>query len=123
MSAPNMLSLTSITGNETSVALSTTGATQLLSNAAASNQLLKVNAIYASNTDTVARIITINNYSAAALGGTAYSLVTNLSVPAASTIVIVDKDSNLYKPENTSLGATATTANTIVVTVSYEICQ
>lgn len=124
MANPNMLSLTSITGQQAEVALSVNTVVQLLSNAAASNQLYKINAIYACNTDTsTAYPITCATYSAATLGGTAYPFASTLSVPANSSVVVVDKDANLYLNEDRSIGVTAGTANKLVVTVSYEICQ
>jgi hypothetical protein len=124
MAAPNMLALNSITGSIGLINLTTNAATQLLSNAAASSTVLKVNAVYVSNIDgTTAYPISLNVYSAAALGGTAYSLASTISVPANSTLVLVDKDANLYLSENTSLGATAGTGNKFNVVVTYELCS
>lgn len=124
MANPNMLSLTSITGQQVEIALSVNTLVQLLSNAAASNQLYKVNAIYVCNTDNAtAYPITVATYSAAALGGTGYPIASTLSVPPNSTVVVVDKDANMYVNEDRSIGITAGTANKLVVTASYEICQ
>ena len=123
MAAPNMLSLTTITGSNANVAPANTSANSIISNAAASGTVVKVNSLYVANTDTVARNATVNYYSAAALGGTAYAICSVVSIPANSTLVVVQKDSNLYLPENTSLGVTAGTSNTLVVTAAYEICS
>jgi hypothetical protein len=123
MAAPNMLALTTITGSNVNVAPSNTSANSLISNAAASGTLVKVNSLYVANTDTVARNCTVNYYSAAALGGTAFAIASVVSIPANSTLVVVNKDSNLYLPENTSLGITAGTSNTLVATSAYEICS
>ena len=40
-------------------------------------------------------------------------------VPVGATLNIIDKTSQYYLEENTSIGATAGTANTLIVTVSY----
>jgi len=121
MAAPNLLSPTTITGKTVTVDLSTTSATSIVSNAASSGKVLKINSLYVANVDgTSAAEITINYYSAAALGGTATQICSTVAVPADATLVVVDKDSYIYLEENTSLGATAGTANDLKVVCSYE---
>lgn len=121
MAAPNLLSPTTITGKSVTVDLTTTSATSILSNAASSGKVLKINALYVANVDgTAAAEITINYYSAAALGGTATQICSTVAVPADATLVVVDKDAYIYLEENTSLGATAGTANDLKVICSYE---
>jgi len=121
MAAPNLLSPTTISGKTVTVDLSSTSATSILSNAASSGKVLKINSLYVANVDgTSAAEITINYYSAAALGGTATQICSTVSVPADATLVVVDKDAYIYLEENTSLGATAGTANDLKVVCSYE---
>ena len=121
MAAPNLLSPTTINGKTVTVDLSTTSATSILSNAASSGKVLKINSLYVANVDgTSAAEITINYYSAAALGGTATQICSTVAVPADATLVVVDKDAYIYLEENTSLGATAGTANDLKVVCSYE---
>jgi hypothetical protein len=121
MAAPNLLSPTTITGKSVTVDLSSTSATSILSNAASSGKVLKINSLYVANVDgTSAAEITINYYSAAALGGTATQICSTVAVPADATLVVVDKDAYIYLEENTSLGATAGTANDLKVVCSYE---
>jgi hypothetical protein len=121
MAAPNLLSPTTITGKSVTVNLSTTSATSILSNAASSGKVLKVNSLYVANVDgTSAADITINYYSAAALGGTATQIVSTVSVPADATLVVIDRDAYIYLEEDTSLGATAGTANDLKIVCSYE---
>jgi hypothetical protein len=43
-----------------------------------------------------------------------------VNVPPNSTLNVIDKTSQYYLEENSSLGATAGTANTLCVTCSYE---
>ena len=121
MSNPNIVSVTAIYGNSSSVSLSTTSATSLASNAASSGKAYKINSIVVANTNgTSAANITINVYSAAALGGTAYPIASTISVPANASLIIVDKTTSFYLLENQSIGATAGTANYLTVTAFWE---
>ena len=121
MAAPNIVNVATITGKSATVALSTTSATALVSNAASSNKVFKVNMIQVANVDgTNACDVTVDVHSAASGGGTAYSLVSTASVAADSSLVVLDKNTALYLEENTSISATAGTANDLEVIVSYE---
>jgi hypothetical protein len=121
MANPNIVNVTSILGDNSSVSLTTTAATSIVSNAASSGKVLKINTIIAANVDgTNAADITINKYSAAALGGTAYPIASTVSVPADASLVIVDKTTAIYLKENESIGATAGTASDLVITCSWE---
>jgi hypothetical protein len=121
MANPNLAAVTTILGNNSSTALSTTSATSIVSNAAASNKVFKINTIMVANVDgTSAADITINKYSAAALGGTAFPIASTISVPADATLIVVDKTTSFYLKENESIGATAAVANDLVVTCSWE---
>lgn len=121
MSNPNIINVTAIYGNSASVSLSTTSATQLASNAASSGKAYKVNSIVVSNTNgSSAANITINVYSAAAMGGTAFPIASTISVPANATLIVTDKTTSFYLLENQSIGAVAGTANYLTVTASWE---
>ena len=120
MAAPNLLGATTITGKTSGTSLTTTAATSVLSNAASSGKCLKINTLNVANTTGTAATVTVSYYSAAAIGGTAFAIVGTLQVPANATINVIDKSSQYYLEENTSLGATAGTGSALVVTVSYE---
>lgn len=121
MSNPNIVNVTTINGNSSQVSLSTTSATSLASNAASSNKVYKINSIVVSNTNgTAAANITINIYSAAALGGTAYPIASTISVPANASLIVTDKSTTFYLLENQSIGAVAGTANYLTVATSWE---
>ena len=121
MANPNIVNVTVINGNTSTTALSTTSATSVVSNAASSGKVYKINTLVVSNSDTLTAMgATINFYSAASLGGTAYPWVTTLSVPALSSMIIIDKTSSVYLLEDKSIGVTATTANKITVIASWE---
>lgn len=121
MAAPNIVNVSTITGKTAKVALTTTSATTLVSNAASSNQVFKINMIQVANVDgTNACDVTVDVHSAASGGGTAYSLASTISVPADASLVVLDKNTALYLEENTSITATAGTASDLEVLVSYE---
>ena len=117
---PNIVNVSAIYGNVNSASLTTTSATQLASNAASSGQVLKIDSIVVANTTASAATITINVYSAATLGGTAYPIASAISVPANSTLIVTDKSTAFYLMENMSVGATAGTASALVATITWE---
>ena len=121
MANPNIVNVSAIYGNNSLTSLSTTNATSIVSNAASSGKVYKINSLIVANVDgTSAADITINVYSAAALGGTAYALASTVSVPADATLVVIDKNTSIYLKEDQSIGATAGTANDLVVVASWE---
>ena len=121
MANPNIVDVAAIYGNSSQTALSSTSATSLVSNAASSGKVYKINSITVANVDgTNAADITINVYSAAALGGTAFPIVSTVSVPADATLIVTDKTTSFYLLENQSIGATAGTASDLVVNASWE---
>ena len=121
MANPNIVNVAAIYGENSSVSLTTTNATSLVSNAASSGKVYKLNTIMVANVDgTNAVDITINKYSAAALGGSAFAIASTISVPADATLIVVDKTTAIYLKENESIGAIAGTASKLIVTTSWE---
>ena len=121
MAAPNVVNVATITAKSALVALSSTSQTTLVSNAASSGKVYKINMIQVANVDgSNAADVTIDMHSAAAGGGTAYSLVSTISVPADASLVAVDKNTAIYLEEDRSITATAGTAGDLEVIVSYE---
>jgi hypothetical protein len=121
MAAPNIVNVTTITGKSAVVSLTTTSATAVVSNAASSGKVFKINSLVVSNVDgTNAADITVSYYSEDDIGGTATEIVSTISVPADATLVVIDKNTSIYLEEDRSIGATAGTANDLKVLVSYE---
>lgn len=121
MANPNIVNVAAIYGENSSVSLTTTNATSIVSNAASSGKVYKINTLMVANVDgTNAADITINKYSAAALGGSAFPIASTVSVPADATLIVIDKTTAIYLKENESIGATAGTASDLVVTCSWE---
>lgn len=121
MAAPNIVSVTTITGKTAVVDLTSTSATAVVSNAASSGKVFKINSLIVSNVDgSSAADITISLYSEDDIGGTATQIVSTVSVPADATLVVIDKSTGLYLEEDKSIGATASAANDLKVVCSYE---
>jgi len=121
MAAPNIVNVSTIIGKSATVALTSTSATTLVSNAASSSKVFKINMIQIANVDgTNACDVTVDVHSQDDGGGTAYSLVSTISVPADASLVVVDKGTALYLEEDRSITATAGTASDLEVIVSYE---
>jgi hypothetical protein len=129
MAAPNIASLTTITGKTTYFTPTGTTAVVLLPNAAASNNVLKINQIVVANVDgTNAVDATVSIYTNGAVaqgsapsGGTAYPIASTISVPADASLIVVDKTTGLYLEEGTSISITSGTASKLTFSVSYEI--
>ena len=121
MANPNIVNVTAIYGKSAVVDLTTTNATLVVENTAASGKVLKINSLIISNVDgTNAADITISLYSEDNIGGTATQIVSTVSVPADASLVVIDKNTSIYLEEDKSIGATAGSASDLKVLVSYE---
>jgi hypothetical protein len=129
MANPNIANATSILGTTTFLTPSATTAVVLLPNAAASNQVFKINQIVAANVNGTAAVdTTVAIYSNGAVaqgsapsGGTAFPIASTISVPADASLVAVDKTTALYLMEGQSIIVTSGTASGITYSVSYEV--
>jgi hypothetical protein len=121
MAAPNIVNVSTITGKTSVVSLSTTNATAIVSNAASSGKVFKINSLIVANVDGIVNAsITINYYSQDDIGGTATSIANTVVVPADASLVVLDKNSAIYLEEDKSLGAIASAANDLTIICSYE---
>lgn len=120
MAAPNLISASVINGKTTAVNLSTTSSFTVLNNPASSNKCLKLNTLLAANTTASAVTITVSWNNGANLSGTSFNVVSSISIPANSTLNVIDKTSQIYLEENQSFGASASTGGAIIITCSYE---
>jgi hypothetical protein len=126
---PNIVNVTSILGTTTYLTPSATTAVVLLPNAAASGTVFKINQIVAANvngTSAVDTTVSIYSNGAVAQGsapssGTAYPIVSTVSVPADASLIVVDKTTAIYLMEGTSITVTSGTASGITYTISYEV--
>ena len=121
MANPNIVNVTNVLGNNSLIDLSTTNATAIVSNAASSGKVYKINTIIVANTDgTDPYPITLSVYSEDDIGGTAYEIASTVSVPADASVILIDKNSSIYLKEDQSIGATAGTASKLIVVASWE---
>ena len=93
MAAPNIANAATITGKTVAVALANTSANTIINNPASSGKVLKINSLIVSNVDgTNNANITVQYYSGANIGGTAFPIVFTVVVPADATLVVIGKD-------------------------------
>tara|TARA_R110000868_G_scaffold348313_1_gene609297 strand:+ start:512 stop:907 length:396 start_codon:yes stop_codon:yes gene_type:complete len=128
MSSPNIVNVTSIIGTTTYYVPSGTAAVVLVPNAASSGTVFKVNQIVVANTTASAANATVAVYSNGAVaqgsapsGGTAYPIVSAVSVPANASLIAVDKTTAIYLMEGNSISITSGTASALTYTISYEV--
>lgn len=116
MAAPNVVNVSSIYA-KTNVLVATTSAVALVTNAAASGKVVKVNTI------------TFSNITGAAVSATAYVLKAGatisylayqIGVPANSTLVVTSKDTSFYLEENDSVLIMASAGTALHAFSSYE---
>ena len=130
MAAPNIVNVTTITGVTTfhaGIAVTTggkgaLGITTVVSNAASSGKVLKINSLVAarigSTTGVTLQYFNHVNHASAA---STVSIGMTLAVPKFSTLAVITKDNSVYLEENTSLGIFAQpNTGTIDVVCSYE---
>ena len=124
MANPNIVNVTNILGNTSTNLISSTAdpfTTALVNNAAAAGKVYKINSIIVANVDgSAAADITIKIFSQDDLGGTGTAIASTISVPADASLVVIDKSTSFYLLEDKSIGATASAANDLVVTCSWE---
>ena len=129
MAAPNLLAATTATGTTTYLTPSGTSAVVLLPNAASSNQVFKINQIVAANVNGTSAVdTTVSIYTNGAVaqggspaGGTAFPIASTISVPADASLIVVDKTTQIYLQEGTSITVTSGTASGITYSISYEV--
>lgn len=129
MAAPNIASLTTITGKTTYYTPTGVTAVVLLPNAAASGNVFKINQIVVANVDgTNAVDATVSIYTNGAVaqgsapsGGTAYPIASTISVPADASLIVVDKTTGIYLEEGVSISITSGTASKLTFSISYEL--
>lgn len=121
MANPNIVNVTAIYGNTAYLAPANTSANVLLSNAASSNTILKIDSLYCTNVTGTTASVTVSITSAAAGGGTAYRIAYQIPVPVNAALQVIDKNNFVYLPENSSLVVTSGTSSAIEYVATYEI--
>jgi hypothetical protein len=129
MANPNLLAATTASGTTTYYTPGGTTAVVLLANAASSGQVFKINQIVCANVNGSSAVnATVSVYTNGAVaqgsapsGGTAYPIISTISVPASASLIAVDKTTAVYLMEGSSITVTSGTASGITYTISYEV--
>ena len=130
MAAPNIVNVATITGVTTyhsGIAVTTggkgfVGITTVVSNAASSGKVLKINSLVAAGIGATTGVTLqhFNNFAHTAAGSTV-SIAMTASVPQFSSLVLISKENSVYIQENSSLGIFAQpNTGTIDGVCSYE---
>ena len=116
MAAPNILTIATLTG-KTALAALTTATSNIITNAAASNTVNKLNEVVITNysASNITANIMLNRSS------TAYFLSGNISIPSYSALVVVAKDTQVYMEEGDVLQANVSANTAGHIYASYEI--
>ena len=129
MANPNLLAATTASGTTTYYTPGGTSAVVLVTNAASSGQVFKINQIVAANVNGSSAVnATVSIYTNGAVaqgsapsGGTAYPIISTVSVPANASLIVADKTTALYLMEGSCISITSGTASGITYSVSYEV--
>ena len=116
MANPNIVNVTSITGEVDQFALTTTLSTALVT--AASDKVYKINSIMVANIDgsnPADVTITYNDQT------NTRAIASTISVPADATLSVIDKNNSFYLEEGDSIEGGASATGDLVCLISYEI--
>ena len=124
MAAPNIVGVTTIVGFTTAINLTSANPTVLVSNAAGSGAVLKINNLTLSNiTNSTVGYATVRTHTEAAGLGVSFSLSSNIGIATGTSLVLMDKASSIYVEEGRSITVQVNPINTIHATCSYERIQ
>lgn len=118
MANPNIVGVTTINGNTTSVA-GTVASRTLVNNKASSGKIMKVNTLLATNNAAGAVSVTVVLYPQDDLGGFPTFITRTVSVPQNSTLIVIDRNSSLYLMEDKTLAGNSSAVG-ITFTTSFD---
>ena len=121
MANPNLASATSVLVGNALIRLTSTSATQVVSNAASSGKAYLIDSLIVSNLDgTNAADITIDLFASATNTGTATKIAHTITVPADATLIVISKENPISLMEAQSIYATASAADDLHVVASWK---
>lgn len=122
MAAPNIVGVTTITGITTAKSIDTSSEVVIVSNAADSGYLYKINQIIVTNVSgTTTAHMSLTYYDGDNGSGTDnYKLANNIGIATASSLIVLDKASAIYLEEDKSITFSTPNANVFDVVCSYE---
>ena len=118
MAAPNILSLSTITGKTAVVGIATISSVGILTNTAASGKVLKINHLRVTNNSSTTS--TSFNVTYQDTNNNSIGIASNFTIPVGAAIVVIDKDSSTYVEENCSIRVSAASTVQLGVLISYE---
>ena len=119
MANPNIVSVASIYGKTVYDQDIAATAASLVSNAASSGKILKINSLIIANidgTNSADITVTLRNTSATIFS----TLASTVAVPADATLIVISKDTSIYLEENMALYVQSSAAGDLSATCSYE---
>lgn len=121
MAAPNIVNVTTITAKTAVLQPVSNAANVMLSNAASSNKVFKINLVMAANLDTANTVDTTVAINTNASGtGNSFPIASLITIPAKAALIVSDKSTAFYLEEDRSIVVTSNTANKVAYTISYE---
>ncbi len=121
MANPNLAAATSVYAVNAQLSLTSTSATQLITNAASSGKVYLIDSIVVSNVDGVnAADISVVRFNSATNTGTAFPICSTVVVPADASLIVVGSENKLNLTENESIYVTASAANDLVVDANWK---
>jgi hypothetical protein len=116
MANPNIVNVASIYGKTAGLAV-TTAATAIVTNAASSGKVYKINTLTVANINTATATVTVDIYKNQT---TAYEIAYTITVPTNASLVIISRETPIYLEENDSIRLTASINGYLEAVVSYE---
>ena len=124
MANPNIVDVTTILGNTSSISANTGNGVQstvLVNNPASSGEIYKINTILATSVNTTSAVeATVVLYHQDNLESSPRHIAHKISVPAQSTLIVMDKSTSIYLKEDMSIGANASSNDSIIFHASWE---
>ena len=120
MAAPNIVNVTSIYGKTVFDADIAATKSAILTNAASSNKLLKVNSLIISNIDGSNGADITATIENAAGNSVKSTIAKTIAVPADATLVLISKDTSIYLEEDMSIHLVSSVAGDLAAVCSYE---
>ena len=123
MAAPNIVDVATITGITTwkaGINTETVGVSVIVTNAASSGKVLKVNSLVATSIGTTTGVTT-KIFNKAAGVGNSVSLGSTMTVPTFSSLAVISKEMSVYLQEDQSIACFAQAGLGVIdVVCSYE---
>lgn len=120
MTAPNLAVPSGIYGKTTYLTLNSTDETDLLVNASGSNKAIRITNLMAANIDGVNNVDFNASIYDAATSGNGYKLTNTVSVPADSTLILLNRENSIWLEEDRRITVQASASGDISVICSYE---